>query len=92
MPDAQILPFPENGRARLARALARLNEALADQATAVRDFRAAVFELKEQVGRLDDGLQMFRASLEDAAVQVMATRAAVRRLDQSADALAAACR
>jgi phage-related tail protein len=92
MPDAQIVPFPENGRARLARALARLNEALADQATAVRDFRAAVFELKEQVGRLDDGLQMFRASLEDAAVQVMATRAAVRRLDQSADALAAACR
>lgn len=92
MPDAQILPFPENGRARLARALARLNEALADQATAVRDFRAAVFELKEQVGRLDDGLQMYRASLEDAAVNVMATRAAARRLDQSADALAAACR
>jgi hypothetical protein len=51
-----------------------------------------VFELKEQVGRLDDGLQMFRASLEDAAVQVMATRTAVRRLNQSADALAAACR
>ena len=92
MPDAQILPFPDNGRARLARALARLNEALADQATAVRDFRAAVFDLKEQVGRLDDGLQMYRASLEDAAVNVMTTRAAVRRLDQSADALAAACR
>jgi outer membrane protein TolC len=92
MPEAEILPFPDNGRARLARALARLNEALADQATAVRAFRAAVFDLKEQVGRLDDGLQSYRASLEDAAITVMAARAAVRRLDRSADALAAACR
>lgn len=92
MPEAQILPFPDNGRARLARALARLDAALADQAAAVRDFRAAVFDLKEQVGRLDDGLRMYRASLEDAAVTVMVTRAAVRRLDRSADALAAACR
>jgi uncharacterized protein YukE len=92
MPEAEILPFPDNGRARLARALARLNEALADQATAVREFRTAVFDLKEQVGRLDDGLQTYRASLEDAAVNVSATRAAVRRLDKSADAFAAACR
>ena len=92
MPEAQILPFPDNGRARLARALARLNEALADQAAAVREFRAAVFDLKDQVGRLDGGLQVYRASLEDVSVTVMATRAAVRRLDQSADALAAACR
>jgi hypothetical protein len=92
MPEAEILPFPDNGRARLARALARLNDALAEQASAVRDFRAAVFDLKEQVGRLDDGLQLYRASLEDAAVAAMATRAAARRLGQSADALAAACR
>ncbi len=92
MPDAEILPFPDNGRARLARALARLNEALADQAAAVREFRTAVFDLKAQVGRLDDGMQTYRASLEDAAVSVMATRATVRRLDRCADALAAACR
>ena len=92
MPEAQILPFPDNGRARLARALARLHAALADQAAAAREFRSAVLDLKEQVGRLEDGLQAYRASLEDTAVNVMATRAAVRRLDQSADALAAACR
>lgn len=92
MPGAEILPFPDNGPARLSRALARLDAALQEQAAAVRGFRAAVFDLKAEVGRLEDGLQGYRASLEDTAGSLMATRAVLRTLDRTADGLAAVCR
>ena len=91
MPEAEILPFPDNGRARLARALARLDASLAEQAEAVRGFRTAVLDLKHEVGRLEDGLGAYRCSLEDTAVSVMEARASLRRLERSADAFSAAC-
>lgn len=91
MAEAKILPFPDIGPARLARALARLNAALAEQAAAVRDFHTAVCDLRTEVTRLEEGLLGHRAALEDVAGTLLQARMALRRLDATADRLAAVC-
>ena len=97
-PTATIIPFPARSKPevpaaqeRLARALASLNAALADQKVAVAAWRNVLGELKATTAGLDDSLHHYRASLRTLGTSVSSLRSKARALEQWADdAIAAA--
>lgn len=100
--SAAIIPFPIRPKPvrvqpavatpedRLARALASLNAALADQRTAVSAWRDVLGELKATTSGLDENLQRYRSNLRSLGTSVSALHAKVRSLEQWADGVAAA--
>ncbi|MEA2740357.1 MAG: hypothetical protein QOH05_3664 [Acetobacteraceae bacterium] len=95
--SASIIPFPMRPRPaepapeeRLARALASLNEALAEQRIAVATWRAALGDLKETTNGLQDSLQRYRTNLGSLGDSVSALRDKACALEQWADGAGAA--
>jgi len=87
---AEIIPFPTNrmeqlGRERLARALAKLQVAAAEQETAVAAWRSELDRLCDGVGTLADSFEAYGAHLESARRGVDAVNAQARRLETWAD-------
>jgi ABC-type transporter Mla subunit MlaD len=96
--SATIIPFPARVKPgpvvatpedRLARALASLNAALAEQKSAVAAWRDVLGELKTTTAGLDESLQRYRSNLRSLGTSVSALHAKARSLEQWADGVAA---
>lgn len=94
---ADIIPFPVRPKPvaalpddRLNRALESLNAALAEQRTAVANWRAVLGELKTTTTGLDESLQRYRSDLLSLGTSVSALHVKARSLEEWADGLAAA--
>ena len=99
---ATIIPFPVRKRAapvpgvpaaaddRLARALANLNAALAEQRAAVTAWRSVMGELKASTSGLQDSLQRYSANLGTLGESVSTLRDRARSLEHWADGAMAA--
>jgi hypothetical protein len=95
----QIIPFPvretsppvatpapePDGAARLARALASLNGALADQRIAIAAWRSALAELKTTTEGLSAGLQRYHGKLGELGARMTAIKEDANRLEAWAD-------
>ena len=95
--SAAIIPFPARLKSapvvatpedRLARALASLNAALADQKAAVAAWRDVLGALKATASGLDESLQRHRSNLRSLGTSASALHAKVRSLEQWADGVA----
>jgi septal ring factor EnvC (AmiA/AmiB activator) len=91
-PSAQIIAFPVAARAqanadaeRLAKALAGLDAALAEQRVAVAAWRDSLAALKRSTGGLADSLGRFQAGLETLDADVSALNGRARALERWAD-------
>ncbi|MBN8899157.1 MAG: hypothetical protein J0H35_13385, partial [Rhodospirillales bacterium] len=71
---------------RLARALARLNEALADQSAAIAGWRGAMFNLSNSMHALRRSAQDYQSNLSTLDRKVAGLRAEAERLGRWADA------
>lgn len=91
LPTAQIIAFPVRAKPappaedRLARALASLNAALAEQSEAVAKWRGALAELKTTTGALSQSLQRYNTSLGTLSDGVSALHHKAKSLEQWAD-------
>ncbi|MGA9866107.1 MAG: hypothetical protein WBQ75_06655 [Acetobacteraceae bacterium] len=87
---AQVISFPMDrieqvGRERLARSVAKLQEAAAEQEAAVAAWRFQLGRLGDGVGALGQSLEAYGASLGSARRGVDALTAESRRLEAWAD-------
>lgn len=98
--SAIVIPFPKSrrepecdaGQMRLQRALAGLDEAIADQRAAVAAWRGALAELGSTVAGLGNSLKRYRGGLDVLNDRVAGLRAQAVQLEQTADAALAARR
>jgi hypothetical protein len=81
-----LLRAPEE---RLAKALALLNSALADQRIAVASWREVLGELKVTTAGLHDSLQRYRTNLRTLGTSVSGLQAKARSLEAWADSATA---
>ncbi len=87
---ADIIPFPMHrmeqvGRDRLARSLARLQGAAAEQERAVAAWRAQLGELRHRIDALQLSFRAYRARLDAAGSRTLGVNAEARRLETWAD-------
>jgi chromosome segregation ATPase len=89
MPSAEILPFParaaRSDEARLRAALMALDAALAEQRTAIADFRDSLGALDGAVAGLGQSLDHYAGALATTQADLHATREAAERLEATAD-------
>lgn len=83
-----ILAFPRTPADRLRLALRRLDEAVAEQARAVAEFRAGIGALRQATQSLSGSLGEYRAALDGTATQVSAANRAARQLQDTARKMA----
>ena len=79
-PGAGLLPFPDTPERRLRRALGALDAALAEQRSAVAQFRAQIGDLRNAVTNLDGSAQALKVTLASAAQDADHAQAAAREL------------
>lgn len=79
-PVARLLAFPDTPEHRLRRALGALDAALAEQRSAVAEFRAQIDGLRDAVAKLDGSAHALRGSLAGAADNTARAQAAAREL------------
>jgi carbohydrate-selective porin OprB len=79
------LPFPARPEDRLRLALRSLEAALAEQASAVAQFRASIGALGGAVSELERGMVTFRGELTGLALDVAEAGEQARRLERTAD-------
>jgi hypothetical protein len=87
---AEIIAFPvapmqEVGRQRLARSLARLQAAAAEQVVAVAVWRGQLDRLRIGMGELGQSLEAYGSRLESAREGVVGLNAQARRLESWAE-------
>lgn len=89
MPSAEILPFParapRSDEARLRAALMALDAALAEQRSAIADFRESLGALGGAVSGLGQSLDQYAGTLATTKADLHATREAAQRLEATAD-------
>lgn len=93
--DAEIIAFPRQqatsdaseGNARLLRALRGLDAALAEQRTAIAEWRASLSTLQQTVRGMSDGLQRYRGSLDSLHDGVTRLNGQARQLESWADSV-----
>jgi hypothetical protein len=96
--SATVIPFPrrpgltaaandENGRERLARALASLDAALGEQKATVAQWRRSLAELQQSVHGLADGFTAYRENVDRASTGVSRLREQALLLAARADAM-----
>lgn len=88
-PVAKPAAVPDPDGDRLARALAALNAALADQRAALTAWRSVLGELKTSTSTLEDSLQRYRGNLRSLGTSVSALREKSKALEQWADGVIA---
>jgi hypothetical protein len=94
---AQIIPFPlrrpvpatNDSRERLKRALAGLDEAVAEQRAAVAKWRGSLAELSTVVSRLGAGLQCYRGHLDTLSTRVARLHTQAVLLERTAGVVSA---
>ena len=79
-PGAGLLPFPDTPERRLRRALGALDAALAEQRSAVAEFRAQIEGLRTTVAKLDGSTHVLRGALASAAEDAARAQAVAREL------------
>lgn len=82
---AAVLTFPDTGSARLRRALAGLDAAIAAQGVAVAEWRASLGALKATTDKLGDSWRGYDVSLDRLAGRVRTLNVTARRLEAWAD-------
>jgi len=82
---ADILSFPIKPEDRLRAALRRLDDALREQKLAFTEFRTNLAALGGAVSSLDQSLQTYRSTLAETALNVAASHASARQLEETAD-------
>jgi hypothetical protein len=91
---AEIIPFPSrqpaptgiDGQERLRRALAGLDEALAEQRAVFAAWRSSLGELSTVVAGLGDSMQRYCGNLDTLGTRVAGLHAQAEQLEQTADA------
>lgn len=83
-----LLTFPQTPEDRLRLALRRLEAALADQASAVAEFRANLSTLREAAGGLALQVNRYQETLGHTAEKVRHANATARKLEKTAGKLA----
>lgn len=79
-----ILAFPQAPGDRLRLALRRLDDALAEQAAAVAEFRAGIGALRQATQDLAGSLGQYRVQLDTTQAQVTQANLAARQLQETA--------
>jgi len=79
-PGAGLVPFPDTPERRLRRALGALDGALAEQRSAVAEFRAQIEGLRTTVATLEGSARVLRGALASAAEDAARAQAAARTL------------
>jgi hypothetical protein len=79
-PGAGLVTFPDTPERRLRRALVALDAALAEQRSAVAEFRAQIGALRDTVARLDGSACALGTTLASAAQSADRAQAAAREL------------
>lgn len=89
MQDSTVFAFPRNDQDRLRLALRRLEDALAGQRAAMRDFRNNLGELRQATAGLQASLTDYQAKLDGTATGLCQTQAAALRLRDTASRMEA---
>lgn len=79
-PGTGLVPFPDTPERRLRRALGALDAALAEQRSAVAEFRAQIEGLRITVAKLDGSTHVVRGALASAAEDATRAQTASRDL------------
>jgi chromosome segregation ATPase len=79
-----ILAFPQAPGDRLRLALRRLDDALAEQAAAIAEFRSGLGALKQATRDLAGSLGQYRVQLDSTQAQVAQANLAARQLHETA--------
>ena len=90
MQDSTIFAFPRSDQDRLRLAVRRLEEAVAEQRAAIRDFRQSLGALREAASSLDGSLSGYQQNLGDAARQLRRAREAALQLHDTVGKMEAA--
>jgi multidrug resistance efflux pump len=88
--DSTVFAFPQSDPDRLRLALRRLEEAVAEQRAAIRDFRRSLGELREAATGLEGSLAGYQQNLDGTAGQIRRARTAALRLQDTAARMEAA--
>jgi ABC-type transporter Mla subunit MlaD len=84
MQEQALLAFPRSDKDRLRLALRRLEQAAAEQAAAVRQFRETLAELKRATSGLEHSLGDYRDTLDTTAAEVRRAHGAALQLQRAA--------